>query len=310
MAFVVAAMLAALSGAPDLAACPHWGPTLDGGLTVVKPCADPGAKDVAPLVLTRDTVASFVSGRWAGLVVDAATLQLAQGPVPEGGELLRIKARQGYVVRLTSNFVGRGLGGTSVKAGELLYGASMRQTITMYSPGQAPVENPLSGMVYLYCAPVRMASGPGEIDRGMCFIDSRENNKIGLFPGIRMNLDKQYTLALSGKGEAAHAPSSLEMAATMGVRKPKVEPADGPYPDPFDLVVTWTRRNGGRLLVARAVDAAGASTVVQLRGDAGPAMVFGGELALDPSPEGLTPRFVTPVVDGAIVGFHPDEAAR
>jgi hypothetical protein len=283
---------------------------LDGGLTVARRCADAGAETAAPVVLTRDNVSTWTPGRWAGLVVDAATLKLAGGPVPEGGEILRVKVRQGYAARLTTSFTGRGLGGASVQAGELVYGASMRQRITTQRAGFAPVESSLSGMTYLYCAPVRMATGAPEIDRGMCFIDARENNKIGLFPGIKMNLDNQYTLVLSGKGEAAHAPDRLEMAATMGIRKPKVEPVAGPYPDPFDLVVTWTQRNGRRVLVANAVDTAGTSSVVQVAMDAASAMVFGGELAVDISPEGLTPRFETPIVDGAIVGFQRDQATH
>jgi hypothetical protein len=231
MIVMLAALAAgALAVGEDAAPCAAWGPSLDGGLTVVKRCADAGGQTVAPMILTRDTVGRFAPGRWSGLVVNAATLKLADGPVPEGGELLRIRARQGYAARLTTKFVGRGLGGAALNPGDLVYGIGMRQSITTGRPGGPRYETPMSGMIYLYCAPVRMKSDAPEIDRGMCFVDARENNQIGLFPGIKLNMDSQYSLVTSGRGEAAHAPDTLQMDATMGMRKPKVEPFDGPYP--------------------------------------------------------------------------------
>jgi hypothetical protein len=307
----VLAALAAGAGAQGVEApsCTNWGPTLNGGLTVIKPCADAGPT-APPLVLTRATVARFTPGRWSGLVVDASTLKLADGPIPEGGELLRVKVRQGYAARLTSKFVGRGMGGAALNPGDLVYGVSMRQSITMGRPGGSQYETAMSGMIYLYCAPVRMKSDAPDVDRGMCFVDAREKNEIGLFPGIKLYMDKQYTLVTSGRGEAAHAPGTLQMDATMGVRKPKVEAFDGPYPDAFDLVVTWAMRDGRRVLEAKALDAAGSSVIARVALDAPRAAVFGGELAVEVSPAGLTPRFERPAVDGAIVGFQADQTAR
>lgn len=309
MIAILAAMAAgALGLAEDAAPCAAWGPSLDGGLTMIRRCTNDEA--VAPLVLTRDTVARFAPGRWSGLVVDASTLKLADGPVPEGGELLRIKVRQGYAARLTTRFVGRGMGGAALNPGDLVYGVSMRQSITTGRPGGPRYETSMSGMIYLYCAPVRMKSDAPDIDRGMCFVDAREKNEFGMFPGIKLNMDSQYTLVTSGHGEAAHAPSTLQMDATMGVKKPKVEPFDQPYPDAFDLVVTWKTHEGRRVLEANAVDVAGSSLVARVAMDGAQALVFGGELAVEASPEGLTPKFATPVVDGAIVGFRTDQTAK
>ena len=307
LAALAAGALALNEGA---ATCAAWGPSLDGGLTVVKRCTDAGGQTVAPLVLTRDTVGRSTPGRWSGLTVDAATLKLADGPVPEGGELLRIRVRQGYAARLTTKFVGRGMGGAALNPGDLVYGVGMRQSITTGRPGGPRYETPMSGMIYLYCAPVRMKSDAPEIDRGMCFVEARENNQFGIFPGIKLNMDSQYSLVMSSRGEAAHAPGTLQMDATMGMRKPKVEPFDGPYPDDFDLVVTWKMLDGRRVLEANAVDTAGSSLIARVAMDAPRALVFGGELTVEASPGGLKPRFETPVIDGAIAGFQPDQTGQ
>lgn len=259
-------------------------------------------------VLTRENAGRLHKGRWSGLSIDLATLKLSEEPVAAGGELLRVKVRQGFTARLTRQFQGNGLGGPKAPVGALVYGLSRRLSITEQS-GRGPArETAMSGSVYLWCVTGAGRSAAAS-DRSMCFVDKREKNtvRIGLL-GPGLNLDNQYTFVMSKPGEAALAPNTLEMAATMGIRKPTTEPANEPYPQTADLILGWKLVNGQTVLTITVADGGGQSRAPDMPFRAGgPTLaVFGGELALTAVDGGLRAAFVKPPVDGAIVGFEPD----
>jgi hypothetical protein len=287
--------------------CPHFTPRRQP-LSVMGVCQPakptPGHVSLVPAAYWNADLAAL---RWSGLAADAASLKLAEGAIPAGGEVVRIQVRQAYGGRLTHELNGRTLGGDG------------RRVLPVDTPvyGLADFSQPgLAGPIFIWCAPATIGKKATTPDRALCFIDRRQHNKVSTgIPFMPLNVDKMNTVVMSKPGESPYAPDAIDFAYSPPVKPAEAEPTGEPYPIALTLIVRWTPIGAtGVRFDAILDDGSGPRpfrtwTEAETKPTGGPIFLAGGLLRYRLADGALVVTTISPVENGALIHFTPDRSA-
>jgi len=265
---------------------------VNGFLTTWKVCGRDGVPQRAE-VLRFGYARDVVQRGWSGFVADGATLQLAQGPVAPGAELMRVQVRHGAAGTLMSEIdVRTGLGGRKkvivLRPGTPVYGLVR----------EAPVDPQFGAMAPKYhrCAVPEPLSA-------FCFPDHgnrRDTFRLG------------FGVNRTSPGDSPYAPARVSGDWQLFAKSPpaQVQPAREPFSRPLTLRVRLTRVEPERLLLVAELDDGTVArplrtTALRRNADGSAALsAFGGAVALTPAAAGVSVRTLQAPAPDAVIRFQ------